>query len=74
MSQSMVGLLAAVGAAMTAFGRLIRGLFVRGPAHWLCLRCSELGSSSSGLVGGQGTGSNYRPSVSAGKFQLGTLV
>ena len=47
---------------------------IRGLAHWLCLRCSELGSSSSGLVGGQGTGSNYRPSVSAGKFQLGTLV
>jgi len=42
MSQSMVGLLATVGAAMTAFGRLIRGLFV-----WVVILA---GAVATGLV------------------------
>jgi len=42
MSQSMVGLLATVGAAMTAFGRLIRGLFV-----WVVILA---GAIATGLV------------------------
>jgi hypothetical protein len=42
MSRSMVGLLAAVGAAMTAFGTLLHGLFV-----WVVILA---GAVATGLV------------------------